>query len=358
MQKELKRLSEITNLFGPSGFEEEVASYLLNEYKRLGYETKRDPFGNVYAIKKSKNPNARKVLLAGHMDEVGFMVRKILPNGSFMVNPLGGFNPETILACRAILKVNNGNKYYGAVQSVPPHLLKGSNNDSKTPISMMIFDFGFASKNEAEEAGVEVGNPIILEGNFAKLSEKRMLAKAFDDRYGIALGLEMLEKFKDVDLDYDLIVAGLCQEEVGLRGSMCAASFIKPDIAIVMDVSAAMDTDGSTSEFGQLGKGVLVRVLDSNMVARPELLEIQKCALRKVNVPFQYFISPGGTDAGSIHKSLAGIPTMTYCLVARSIHTCSSILDIDDYLNSIKGLESILLTLNNDKIKSVCYLTY
>jgi hypothetical protein len=113
----------------------------------------------------------------------------------------------------------------------------------------------------------------------------------------------------------------------------------------------AYDTDGNSSEFGQLGKGVLLRVLDANMIARKDIIKFQKECLDKVNVPYQYFISPGGTDAGSIHKSLSGIPTMTYCLVARNIHSCSSILDVDDYLNSIKGLNKILTSLNDNNIK-------
>ena len=140
MQEELKLLETLTQLFGPSGFEEEVRKYLIQEYKKLNYEFIIDPFSNVYAYKKSKKKNAKKVLIIGHMDEVGFMVKKILSNGSLLVTNLGGFNEETILASRAILKTFDGKKIYGAVNSVPPHLLKNNGNE-KTPISKDIIPF-------------------------------------------------------------------------------------------------------------------------------------------------------------------------------------------------------------------------
>ena len=159
----------------------------------------------------------------------------------------------------------------------------------------------------------------------------------------------------EVELEYDLYIGGVCQEEVGLRGSLCAANYIKPDFAIILDVSAAYDTDGNTSEFGKLGHGVLLRVIDANMIARKEVIKFQKECLNNANVPYQYFISPGGTDAGSVHKSLEGIPTMTYCLVARNIHTCSSVLDVNDYISSIDGLVEVLKSLSTDLIKRFRY---
>lgn len=352
MKEELKVLETLTNMFGPSGSEEEVGSYLIKEYSKLGLEVLKDPYGNVYGLKKSNKENAKKVLVIGHMDEVGFMVRKILPNGSVMVSPLGGFNSETILSNRAILKNSDGKKFYGTVCALPPHLLKNSSNE-KTPIASMVFDFGFTSSDDARNNGVEIGDSIILEGNFSLLNdEKRILAKAIDDRYGLAASLVVAKQLSTVELDYDLYIGGVCQEEVGLRGSLCAANFIKPDFAIILDVSAAYDTDGNTSEFGQLGKGVLVRVLDANMIARKDIIKFQKECLKSADVPYQYFISPGGTDAGSVHKSLSGIPTMTFCLVARNIHSCSSVLDVNDYLNSIKGLNIILTSLNENRIKN------
>lgn len=353
MNKKLELLKEVTQIFAPSGHEEEMRNYLLKTYRDLGYETKVDHFGNTFAVKKSKNPNAKKVMLIGHMDEVGFMVKKILDNGSLLVNPLGGFNSETILASRAILKNYEGKKFYGAVNSIPPHLLKGASNE-KTPISSMVFDFGFTSKEEVLKANIQIGDPIVLEGSFAELSENRILSKAFDDRYGICLGIEVLKYFKNIDLDFDLYVGGVLQEEVGLRGSLCASNFVKPDFAIVMDVSTAFDTFGG-DEFGKLGQGVLLRVMDPNYLARKDIIHFEKECLTKAKVNYQYFVAAGGTDAGSVHKSLSGIPTMTYCLVARNIHTCSSIIDVNDYLSSIRGIKEIVSSLNDKIIKEFTY---
>ncbi len=355
--KELEILEQLTNMFGPSGNEEEVELFLKEEYRKLNLKILKDPYGNIYGLKKSKNKNAKKVLVIGHMDEVGFMVRKILPNGSVMVNPLGRFNSETILSNRAILKNGEGKKFYGSVCALPPHLLKNNSSNEKTPISNMIFDFGFINSDDALNNGIQIGDSIILEGDFSLINnDKRILAKAIDDRYGLATSLIAMNDLINEELDYDLYIGGVCQEEVGLRGSLCASNFIKPDFAIILDVSAAYDTDGNTTEFGKLGKGVLIRVLDANMIARKDIIKFQKNCLDNANVPYQYFISPGGTDAGSVHKSLSGIPTMTYCLVARNIHSCSSIMDTNDYLNSIKGLEEILKSLNDNIISNFNYL--
>lgn len=355
MKQEITQLKELTQLFAPSGYEDEVRNYLLKKYKELGYETKVDPFGNVYALKKAKKENAKKVLLIGHMDEVGFMVKKILSNGSILVNPLGGFNSETILASRAILKTFKGDTYLGAVMSIPPHLLKEKGNE-KTPISSMVFDFGFLSYDDAIDHGVEIANPIVLEGKFLTLNDgKRILSKAFDDRYGIALGIEVLKYFKDKELDFNLYVGGVSQEEVGLRGASCAANFIRPDFAIVADCSTALDSGWSTNEFGQLGQGILLRVMDPSMISRKEIIAFQKEVFVKNKIPFQYFIASGSTDAGTIHKALDGIPTMSYCLVARSIHTCSSILDVEDYFAAIKGIKCILSELTEEKIQIFKY---
>ena len=192
-KEELKTLEELTQLYGPSGDEQLVKEYLKARYQELGFETLEDNLGSVVCVKKSKKENAKKVLLLAHMDEVGFMVCKILENGAVMVLPLGGHNNQALLSNRVLLKTQKGDYYKGLINALPPHLLQGK--DYITQVGEMIFDFGFTSKKEAMDAGVRIGDSLICEGPFEVLNEgKRLLSKAFDDRLGLALGLEVLKE--------------------------------------------------------------------------------------------------------------------------------------------------------------------
>lgn len=350
--EEIKTLEELTQLYGPSGDEGLVKEYLKNKYKELGYETIEDNLGSIIALKKSKNPNAKKVLVVAHMDEVGFMVSKILSNGAVMVIPLGGHNPQALLSNRVVLKTQKGEFFKGLINALPPHLLGG--NNTPTQIPQMVFDLGFTSKDEAMNHGIRIGDTLVCEGKFEVLNDgKRLLAKAFDDRLGLALGLEILKELKDIELDYDLYVGGSVQEEVGCRGALTSSYLVHPDLAIVVDCSPARDSNGDRSDLGILGEGVLVRVTDGSMIAFRDLIAYQIDCMERAEVKYQYFISPGGTDAGNIHKQFDGIKTLTFCLCARNIHTPSTLLDSEDYKNAKKGLVFLLKDLsegNNYKL--------
>ena len=347
---ELKTLEELTLLFGPSGDEKIVKEYLKTKYTELGLTILEDKLGSIIALKKSKNENAKKVLLVAHMDEVGFMVSKILSNGALMVLPLGGHNAQALLSNRVILKTQDGKFFKGLINALPPHLMTQANKESVTQISQMVFDFGFTSKEEALNQGVRIGDSIVCEGNFEVLNQgRRLLGKAFDDRLGLALGLEVLKELKDVELDYDLYVGGSVQEEVGCRGALTCSYLVHPDLAIVVDCSPARDSSGDKSDLGILGEGVLVRVTDGSMIAFRDLIAYQIDAMERAGVKYQYFISPGGTDAGNIHKQFDGIKTLTFCLCARNIHTPSTLLDAEDYKNAKKGLVFMLKDLSVGK---------
>ena len=280
--------------------------------------------GNIIADVKGKLSSENKVMLSAHMDEVGFMVCKILENGAVMVLPLGGHNNQALLSNRVLLKTQKGDYYKGLINALPPHLLQGK--DYITQVGEMIFDFGFTSKKEAMDAGVRIGDSLISDGPF-----------------------EVLKELKDVELDFDLYVGGSVQEEVGCRGALTSSYMVHPDLAIVVDCSPARDSSGNKSELGQLGEGVLIRVTDGSMIAFRDLIAYQVDCLERAEVKYQYFFSPGGTDAGNIHKQFDGIKTLTFCLCARNIHTPSTLLDAEDYLSAKKGLVFMLKDLSEGK---------
>lgn len=345
---QLQLFEDLTQLNGVAGQEDEIREYLKKAYLALGCELLFDKLGSIIALKKSKNPNAKKVFIVGHMDEVGFLVSNILPNGMLKGNPIGGLNNDTLLSSRVLLKNKEGKYLFGAISALPPHLLKGVNE--KLDAKDMLFDFGFTSKEDATSQGAQIGQMMVLEGKMQILQDgERILTKAVDDRYGLVLGLEMLEALKDEELDYDLYVGGSVQEEVGCRGALTSAYLVNPDLTIVLDCSPARDMSGDLSQLGQLGQGVLIRFMDGSMIAFKELLNFQIESCNEANVKYQYFDSPGGTDAGNIHKLRDGVLTLTHCICARSIHTPSTIFDANDYISAKESLLVMLKKLNTKK---------
>lgn len=349
MNNDLKILEEVSNLNAVSGNEDEVREYLNKEFLDLNLEIIKDNLGSICAIKRSKKENAKKVLVVAHMDEVGFIVKKIRNDGLINVLPIGGLNESTLLSSRVVLKTYEGKVFKGSIDSLPPHLNGGSQD-----IENMLFDFGFTSYEEAYNEGIRSGDQITFDEKFTILNNKRVLSKAIDDRYGIALGLIALKELINEELDYDLYVGGSVQEEVGCRGASTLASLIKPDLAIILDCSPSRDTISSL-ELGQIGKGVLIRFFDRSMIAFKKLIRYQIDILESNNLKYQYFDSKGGTDAGIIHKSLDGVLTLTHCICARSIHTQSTVMDIEDFNTAKASLLAMLRDLNSEKIEGFKY---
>ncbi len=353
-QTTLDLFEKVTQTYAISGQESELARFLIEEYTKLGYQLVLDNLGSVFALKKSKHPNPIKVMVAGHMDEVGFIVIDIKKNGMIALHPVGGINPQTLLAHRVILKTTHGDFIEGSIDAIPPHLMNEADREKPVQIKNMLAEFGFSSREEAEAQGVVIGSMVVVKGEFVALNHgERLLAKAFDNRYGVVLGLEIAKALKDVELPYDLYIGATVQEEVGLRGAVTASHMINPDFAIVLDCSPARDSTGDKEQEGQLGGGVLLRYTDRSMLSFKKLIAFQEKVCQTVGVPCQYYSSPGGTDAGAIHQNDKGVLTLTHCICARNIHTCSSVIDSGDYLAAKKALRYILENFTEDLYQSL-----
>ncbi len=351
-EKSIQNLKELTELMAISGDESEVRDYLKLKYSAYTNEIVFDNLGSIMAIKRSKNPNAKTVMLLGHMDEVGFVIKDINERGCLRLAPIGGWWSQTLLGQRVIVKNRLGQKFKGTIGSIPPHLLTQQDRDKPMELKHMLVDLGFTSKAEVISHNIKEGDTAILDGHFEVLNDgKRLLAKAFDNRYGCAMGLEILEALKDVELDINLAVGASVQEEVGTRGAQTIAYKIKPDAAIIFDCSPANDASGDASAFGQLGAGPLVRFIDANFLPHRGFINHYVDLLETHKIPYQYYQSLGGTDAGAIHRQYEGIMTLTMCICARNIHTSSSIIDTDDYLNAKTAVLKLLDTLNSDTIE-------
>ena len=352
-QKTLQRMKELTELHGAPGFEDLVRNYLRENFEAFGVEYINDGLGGIFAVKKSKNENAPNVLVAGHMDEVGFMVTEITDNGFLKFTPLGGWSEDVLLSQKMSVRTNDNKELTGVIGSVPIHFRRGESKDSGTKIKDMLLDIGADSKEEALEMGVNIGDSIVPNVQFEQLTENKLLAKAWDNRYGCLIALEVLEALKDVELDCNLYIGANVQEEVGLRGAKASANLIQPDVAFVVDCSPANDMLGKKDDLGKLGEGTLLRIKDGTMILGKPMRDYLLQTADKHDVKYQYYLSPCGTDAGSIHVSNDGVPSAVVGICSRYIHTNHSIIHKNDYLEAKKFLIELVKGINSEKVKEL-----
>ncbi len=196
----------------------------------------------------------------------------------------------------------------------------------------MLIDIGADDKEDVARIGVRPGDTIVPITPFEPMAnKKKILAKAWDNRYGCGLAIELLKELQGETLSNQLYSGATVQEEVGLRGAQVAANMIKPDIFYALDASPANDASGDKKAFGQLGEGALLRIYDRTMITHKGMREFVLDTAESNNIPYQYFISPGGTDAGRVHLSGDGVPSAVVGICSRYIHTSASIIHVDDY---------------------------
>lgn len=331
MDAETKALFKtLTELPGPSGFEGPVRSFMKEQISKYSDEIIQDRLGSVFGVKKGSE-NDPKVMVAGHMDEVGFMVTQITENGMIRFQTLGGWWSQVLLAQRVHIMTERG-PVIGVIGSIPPHLLNEEQRNKPMEIKNMLIDIGADDKADAEKIGIKPSQPIVPICPFTPMAnEKKILAKAWDNRYGCGLAIELLKNVQDEKLPNTLYSGATVQEEVGLRGAQTAANMIKPDIFYALDASPANDMSGKKDEFGQLGKGALLRIFDRTMVTHKGMRDFVLDTAETHNIPYQYFISMGGTDAGRVHLSNEGVPSAVIGICSRYIHTSAAIVHIEDY---------------------------
>ncbi|WP_096436203.1 M42 family metallopeptidase [Alteribacter populi] len=331
MKQETYQMFEtLTQLPGAPGFEHQVRKYMKGELEKYSDEVIQDRLGGVFGVKKG-DENGPKVMVAGHMDEVGFMVTQVTDKGLVRFQTLGGWWSQVLLAQRLHIITDNG-PVTGVVGSIPPHLLDEAKRKKPMEIKNMYIDIGADDKADAEKIGIKPGQQIVPVCPIEKMgNEKKLLAKAWDNRYGCGLSIELLKELKDEQTPNILYSGATVQEEVGLRGAQVAANMIEPDIFYAMDASPANDASGEKDAFGHLGKGALLRIYDRTMVTHRGMKEFILDTAESNNIPYQFFISQGGTDAGRVHTSGSGVPSAVIGICSRYIHTAASIVHVDDY---------------------------
>lgn len=340
---------DLFTLPGISGYENKVKEYIKTFFKKLSnYEIIEDNLGSIFAYKKSKNKNAPFVVVAGHMDEVGFIVSNILDNGALKLQPVGGINTEVVVS--QVLELHTDKKIIpGIVGALPPHI-GGSQNKQ---ITDLIFDIGAKSYDEAIKNGVEIGQMITFKNTYTEtFNKKRIITKALDNRIGCGVSMELAKLFNDKDLDFDVAFGATVQEEVGLRGAKTSSNLLKPDIFIAVD-SSPIDDLHSPQNLGKMDEGAMIRVYDPGSIMPAKLRKYLTNLATKKKINWQYYISRGRTDASEVLVANNGVLAFSIVLPARYIHSNAGMFSVND-LESVKDLvEAVLNDLNTKKINEL-----
>lgn len=241
-------LKSLTDVNGISGHEMQVKSLMKDYLTPVSDDIVEDQLGGIFG-KKNATHGTKSLMISGHLDEIGFIVTQIDEQGYIYFTPIGGWWNQVMLSQKVTITTESGKEIRGIIGSKPPHALSSEERKKPVDIKNMYIDIGVRNKEEAKEAGIELGNMITPYSEFESLAnDKYLTAKAFDNRYGCALAVEVLQQLKDENIDINLYAGATVQEEVGLRGAKVAANLIKPDLAIAVDVGVAYDVPGMTSE--------------------------------------------------------------------------------------------------------------
>jgi putative aminopeptidase FrvX len=349
--KAVSLLQELTDAHSVPGHEDEVRAIFVDELEECG-ELATDRNGSVFCEMEGDGP---RVLLAGHMDEVGFMVQNITMDGFLQFVPLGGWWEHNLLSQRVEVLTRTGDKILGVVSSRPPHFLPEAQRRQVMTIDNMFIDIGASSRKEVtEEFGISLGDPIAPCSEFTPMArEDYFMAKAFDNRVGMAGVIQAGQILAKSMHPNQLILCGTVQEEVGLRGAKTAAVFSKPDVAIILEGPPADDTPGFNRADcqGRLGGGVQIRMFDPTAIANPRLARLAIDIARAESIPHQVTVRrSGGTDAGSFHQANHGIPSLVLGVPARYIHSHNAIIDLDDYMHMLTLVIALVRRLDQETV--------
>ncbi len=333
-------LERLSNAFGPPGHEAEPRNILIEELQDYADEVRTDKLGNVFFTHKG-DEKAPVIMLAAHTDEVAVLITDIDDQGFLRFHPWGIVD-NVLPGQRMMLKGKKGN-LYGILGTKPPHVLSTEERKAAIPADELFIDIGASTKEMAEKKGAYIGMTGTFDVQFKDLGDGYLWGKAFDDRVGCYV---MTEVFKWVkDKPYNIVAVGTVQEEVGLRGSKTAAWQVDPDYGLALENTFAMDMPGvpAHKQSAGLHKGPVVTIADRSVIAHPKILGSLMEAGDAEGIPYQFKKIPsGGTDAGSIHLTKAGIPSGTVANPCRYIHGPCGITTEEDIENTVALVKAFI----------------
>lgn len=346
-------LKEITEVSGVPGYETEVRA-VMRRYLEGTAAIEQDKMGSFIGKHSGKSDRPR-VMLAGHMDEIGFMVKMITKEGFIKFVPLGGWWDQVLLGHRVRILTSKGD-VIGVLGAKPPHLLSADERKKIVEKDEMYIDVGGRSEEEVQGMGVRPGDPIIPVSEFTIMANPRFyLSKAFDNRVGCALAIDAIRQLAGAKGGHPNTVyaVGTVQEEVGTRGAKTSAFVINPDVAIILEVDIAGDVPGIKPEETtvKMGGGPSLLVYDARMIPNLKLRDLVIATASELGIPLQFSAMTGGaTDGGMIHMHNEGVPTVVLGVPTRHIHSHNAILCRDDYDQALKLVVALVKKLDAETV--------
>lgn len=341
MELDIPLLSQICEVPGAPGYEQRIRKLVIDTVTPLADEVKTDNLGNVIALKKGsgKQKDKKKVMIAAHMDEIGFIVTNITDKGFLWFHPLGGFDPKTLTAQRVI--VHGRKDMIGVMGSKPIHVMSQEEKNKVPRIEDFFIDLGLP-KEEVEKY-VRVGDTVTRERSLVEMGHC-LNCKSLDNRISVYVLIETLKLLKE--FPYDVYAVFTVQEEVGLRGASVAAHHINPDFGFALDTTIAYDVPNARpqEQVTQLGKGAAIKVMDSSAIADYRMVEFMKQTADAKGIMWQpEILTAGGTDTAAIQRmSLMGCIAGAVSIPTRHIHQVIEMVHKEDVSESIKLLKACI----------------
>ncbi|MEG2751875.1 MAG: M42 family metallopeptidase [Anaerorhabdus sp.] len=335
---DLNMVQEMSEAHGISGCEKEVSRIMRKWMEPLVDAIDYDNLGSIIGVQKGEH-NGPKVMIAGHLDEVGFMVREIDKQGFIKMLPVGGWWGHVLPSQTLYVTTQAGSRYHGVVGCSAPHGLSAEVKEKVIKPIDLFFDLGVESREEVIEMGIQIGDMITPDTKFEVMNNPNILmGKAWDDRLCACVAIDVLKELKNDNHVSNVYAVGTMQEEVGLRGARSAANHIHPDVAIALDVTTSMDTPMDKGTM-KLGAGVVLSVMDAGIIGHKGLLhEIENiCSDLNLDVNFDMMVA-GGTDADNIHKAFDGIICMTLSIPTRYMHSHRLLIHRKDYVQTVQAI--------------------
>lgn len=351
---DLKLYEQLTSLPGVSGQEKWVRAFMRDKINKMTSEIVEDNLGSIMGVSRGKGP---VIMVAGHMDEVGAIVTGITDKGFIKVKAIGGVDGNVFLSQHMKIVTDEGKEIRGIFGSTPPHMARGMEEGShKIEFDDLLFDIGAESAEHAKSLGVKIGQQIVPVNNFYVTEDgKKVISKAWDNRFGCGLALEALKYAVSKDHPNTVYAGATVQEEVGLRGATTITQMVNPDLFIAIDCSPVGDflDKNHPRNFGALGKGFLLRFYDPRCIMHQGMKEFIRDTAEKYSIPYQPFLSMGGTDAAAAQLSNQGILVATVGMPARYIHSTAAMIHVDDHDAVLKMVQKIIDTVDEKVLEDI-----
>ncbi|BDD09800.1 peptidase M42 [Fulvitalea axinellae] len=343
----ISSLSEICKTPGISGFEKPIRDLIINKIEGLVDSFEIDNIGNLVAVKKGTSGNDRKVMVAAHMDEIGYIVKHIDDSGFLRFQTIGGFDPKTLTAQRVTVHGKKG-EILGVMASKPVHLMSPEERQKAIKTEDFVIDTGLP-KEEVEKY-VEIGDPITREGDLKQIGEC-VNAKSIDNRVSVYILIETLKALQSREIPYDFYATFTVQEEVGVRGARVAAQHVNPDFGISLDTTVAFDLPNTQphEQVSALGKGPAIKIMDAMAICDTRMVGYLKTTAKGASIEWQpEILSAGGTDTTGLQlMSKYGAIAGAISIPTRHLHQVIEMANTKDIDDCVKLLTEAIANIDN-----------